>query len=163
MGLRRNKSTDGGGAGRDGPAGPRADAAVELRGVGRRHGRGAFAVHALRTLGLALPRGSSTAVTGPSGSGRSAFLQCATGPGRPSTGSVRLGGTGTTGMNENELTTLRRSRLGFVFQSFNLLPALTVEQNTPLPMRPANAPAAGARPKSSDFCAARWTAPVRRS
>ncbi|WP_186777692.1 ABC transporter ATP-binding protein [Streptomyces salinarius] len=109
--------------------------AVELRGVRRRYGRGTGAVHALAGIDLALPRGTFTAVMGPSGSGKSTFLQCAAGLDRPSAGSVRLGGTEITGMSENELTELRRSRLGFVFQAFNLLPSLTVEQNVLLPMR----------------------------
>ncbi|MFH8241252.1 ABC transporter ATP-binding protein [Streptomyces sp. NPDC018321] len=109
--------------------------AVELRGVRRQYGRGAGTVHALAGVDLALPRGTFTAVMGPSGSGKSTFLQCAAGLDRPSAGSVRLGGTEITGMSENELTELRRSRLGFVFQAFNLLPSLTVEQNVLLPMR----------------------------
>jgi putative ABC transport system ATP-binding protein len=109
--------------------------AVELRGVRRRYGRGAGTVHALAGVDLALPRGTFTAVMGPSGSGKSTFLQCAAGLDRPSEGSVRLGGTEITGMGENELTELRRSRLGFVFQAFNLLPSLTVEQNVLLPLR----------------------------
>jgi putative ABC transport system ATP-binding protein len=108
---------------------------VELRGVRRRYGRGGSAVHALRDIDLALPRGSFTAVMGPSGSGKSTFLQCAAGLDRPTAGTVRLGGTEITGMSENKLTALRRTRLGFVFQAFNLLPSLTVEQNVLLPMR----------------------------
>ncbi|MFF8534548.1 ABC transporter ATP-binding protein [Streptomyces sp. SAS_267] len=109
--------------------------AVELRGVRRQYGRGKGAVHALGGVDLALPRGTFTAVMGPSGSGKSTFLQCAAGLDRPSAGSVRLGGTEITGMRENQLTELRRSRLGFVFQAFNLLPSLTVEENVLLPMR----------------------------
>ncbi|MFJ4838408.1 ABC transporter ATP-binding protein [Streptomyces sp. NPDC088746] len=109
--------------------------AVELRGVRRRYGRGSGAVHALAGVDLALPRGTFTAVMGPSGSGKSTFLQCAAGLDQPSAGSVRLGGTEITGMSENQLTELRRSRLGFVFQAFNLLPSLTVEQNVLLPLR----------------------------
>ncbi|MFD6437137.1 ABC transporter ATP-binding protein [Streptomyces venezuelae] len=111
------------------------DWAVELRGVRRQYGRGSGAVHALAGIDLALPRGSFTAVMGPSGSGKSTFLQCAAGLDRPSGGTVRLGGTEITGMSENKLTALRRTRLGFVFQAFNLLPSLTVEQNVVLPMR----------------------------
>ncbi|MFE5619686.1 ABC transporter ATP-binding protein [Streptomyces sp. NPDC056470] len=114
---------------------PPGGAAVELTGVRRQYGRGAGAVHALRGIDLALPRGSFTAVMGPSGSGKSTFLQCAAGLDRPTAGSVRLGGTEIGGMSENRLTELRRSRLGFVFQAFNLLPSLTVEQNVLLPMR----------------------------
>lgn len=92
-------------------------------------------MHALAGIDLGLRRGTFTAVMGPSGSGKSTFLQCAAGLDRPTAGSVRLGGTEITGMSENELTELRRSRLGFVFQAFNLLPSLTVEQNVLLPMR----------------------------
>ncbi|AXK34161.1 ABC transporter ATP-binding protein [Streptomyces armeniacus] len=111
------------------------DHAVELRGVSRRYGHGSGAVHALRGIDLALARGTFTAVMGPSGSGKSTFLQCAAGLDRPSSGTVALGGTEITGMSENRLTALRRTRLGFVFQSFNLLPSLTVEQNVLLPLR----------------------------
>jgi len=112
-----------------------ADWAVELHGVTRRYGRGNSAVHALRGIDLTLPPATFTAVMGPSGSGKSTFLQCAAGLDRPTKGTVRLGGTEITGMRENRLTALRRTRLGFVFQAFNLLPSLTVEQNVVLPMR----------------------------
>lgn len=151
MGLRRSKRRDerradqrsygegapGAGPWQQGAGHAPADpgAAVELRGVRRQYGKGTGAVHALRGIDLALPRGSFTAVMGPSGSGKSTFLQCAAGLDRPTEGSVRLGGTEITGMSENKLTILRRSRLGFVFQAFNLLPSLTVEQNVLLPMR----------------------------
>ncbi|MEU6877010.1 ABC transporter ATP-binding protein [Streptomyces sp. NPDC046712] len=127
MGLRRTKRPE--------HPTPPSGAAVELAGVRRQYGRGDGAVHALRGIDLALPHGSFTAVMGPSGSGKSTFLQCAAGLDRPTAGSVRLGGTEISGMSENRLTELRRSRLGFVFQAFNLLPSLTVEQNVLLPMR----------------------------
>ncbi|MEU8773880.1 ABC transporter ATP-binding protein [Streptomyces sp. NPDC048606] len=131
MGFRRERRQ------RDGEhtTDPHGTPAVELRGVRRVYGRGATAVHALRGIDIALPRGSFTAVMGPSGSGKSTFLQCAAGLDLPTEGSVRLGGTELTGMNENQLTELRRSRLGFVFQAFNLMPSLTVEQNVLLPVR----------------------------
>ncbi|MEV5592520.1 ABC transporter ATP-binding protein [Streptomyces sp. NPDC052496] len=120
-------------------AGPEQEAghscAVELRGVRRQYGRGAGAVHALRGIDLTLPHGSFTAVMGPSGSGKSTLLQCAAGLDRPTGGTVRVGGTDLTRMRESRLTTLRRERLGFVFQAFNLLPSLTAEQNVALPMR----------------------------
>ncbi|MFI0740275.1 ABC transporter ATP-binding protein [Streptomyces sp. NPDC021100] len=109
--------------------------AVELRAVRRRYGRGEGAVEALRGVDLALPGGSFTAVMGPSGSGKSTFLQCAAGLDRPSSGEVLLGGEAITGLSEDRLTKLRRSRVGFVFQSFNLLPSLTVQQNVLLPQR----------------------------
>ncbi|MGY1435743.1 ABC transporter ATP-binding protein [Streptomyces reniochalinae] len=106
--------------------------AVELRGVTRRYGRG---VRALGGIDLTLPYGSFTAVMGPSGSGKSTLLQCAAGLDRPTSGTVRLGGTDLAALGENKLTELRRTRLGFVFQAFNLLPSLTVEQNVLLPLR----------------------------
>jgi putative ABC transport system ATP-binding protein len=109
--------------------------AVELRGVRRTYGRGDAAVHALRGIDLALMKGSFTAVMGPSGSGKSTFLQCAAGLDRPTGGAVLLAGEDITGLSENRLTKLRRSRIGFVFQSFNLLPSLTVQQNVMLPQR----------------------------
>ncbi|MEU5581320.1 ABC transporter ATP-binding protein [Streptomyces huasconensis] len=138
MGLRRKHRTEERAGAVVTPPMPGArpgDWAVELRGVRRQYGRGTGAVHALAGIDLALPRGSFTAVMGPSGSGKSTFLQCAAGLDRPTSGTVRLGGTEITGMSENKLTALRRSRLGFVFQAFNLLPSLTVEQNVVLPMR----------------------------
>jgi putative ABC transport system ATP-binding protein len=110
-------------------------AAVELRGVRRTYGRGDSAVHALRGIDMALPRGTFTALMGPSGSGKSTFLQCAAGLDRPTAGAVFLGEVEITKMSEKRLTELRRSRVGFVFQSFNLLPSLTVLQNVSLPQR----------------------------
>ncbi|MCZ4125997.1 ABC transporter ATP-binding protein [Streptomyces sp. H39-S7] len=118
-----------------GRTGTVAGAAVELRSVRRTYGRGDSTVHALRGIDLALPRGSFTAVMGPSGSGKSTFLQCAAGLDKPTAGTVHLGGADITGLNENKLTRLRRSRIGFIFQSFNLLPSLTVQQNILLPQR----------------------------
>ncbi|MGC0318851.1 putative ABC transport system ATP-binding protein [Kitasatospora acidiphila] len=115
----------------DRPAHP----AIELHGVRRTHGRGDKAVHALRGIDLVLSHGSFTALMGPSGSGKSTFLQCAAGLDRPDAGEIRLGGEEITRLSENQLTKLRRSRIGFVFQSFNLLPSLTVEQNVLLPQR----------------------------
>ncbi|MEU6123855.1 ABC transporter ATP-binding protein [Streptomyces sp. NPDC047123] len=138
MGLRRKKRAGDGATAAvtpPMPTGRPGDWAVELRGVHRRYGRGSGAVHALAGIDLALARGSFTAVMGPSGSGKSTFLQCAAGLDRPTGGTVHLGGTEITGMSENKLTALRRTRLGFVFQAFNLLPSLTVEQNVVLPMR----------------------------
>ncbi|WP_327682308.1 ABC transporter ATP-binding protein [Kitasatospora sp. NBC_00458] len=112
-----------------------AHTAIELRGVRRSYGRGGETVHALRGVDLALGHGTFTAVMGPSGSGKSTFLQCAAGLDRPTAGEVYLGGEEITKLSENRLTKLRRSRIGFVFQSFNLLPSLTVLQNVLLPQR----------------------------
>ncbi|MFE7564007.1 ABC transporter ATP-binding protein [Kitasatospora sp. NPDC057500] len=114
---------------------PAAHAAIELRGVRRSYGRGGETVHALRGIDLALGHGTFTAVMGPSGSGKSTFLQCAAGLDRPTAGEVYLGGEEITRLSEDRLTRLRRDRIGFVFQSFNLLPSLTVLQNVLLPQR----------------------------
>ncbi|WP_406279317.1 ABC transporter ATP-binding protein [Embleya sp. NBC_00896] len=109
--------------------------AVSLAGVERIHGKGSTAVTALREITVAIPRGSFTAVMGPSGSGKSTFLQCAAGLDSPTAGTVRLGETMLTGLNETQLTELRRERVGFVFQAFNLMPSLTVLENITLPLR----------------------------
>jgi putative ABC transport system ATP-binding protein len=113
--------------------------AVRLDAVSKVYGRGQSAVAALREVSVGIPRGTFTAVMGPSGSGKSTFLHCAAGLDLPSSGSVRLGGTDLTGMNENALTELRRQRVGFVFQAFNLISALTVTENVTLPLRLAGA------------------------
>jgi len=109
--------------------------AVWLTAVTRTYGRGANPVRALDDVSLTIPRGSFTAVMGPSGSGKSTFLHCAAGLDSPTSGRVELGGTDLTGMNETRLTELRRARIGFVFQAFNLVNALTVRQNIELPLR----------------------------
>src|SRR5947209_10973174 len=109
--------------------------AVALRDVRKVFGRGEGAVVALDGVSAALAPGSFTAIMGPSGSGKSTFLNVAAGLDRPSAGSVTLGDTDLTGLSERRLTILRRERIGFVFQAFNLMPSLTVAQNIGLPLR----------------------------
>jgi putative ABC transport system ATP-binding protein len=109
--------------------------AVALRDVRKVHGKGDGAVVALDAVSVALPRGSFTAIMGPSGSGKSTFLNVAAGLDRPTSGTVALGDTDLAGLSERRLTILRRKRIGFVFQAFNLLPSLTVAQNIGLPLR----------------------------
>ncbi|MEV0648757.1 ABC transporter ATP-binding protein [Phytomonospora sp. NPDC050363] len=112
--------------------------AVRLTGLRKTYGAGESAVHALADVSLSFATGGFTAVMGPSGSGKSTLLQCAAGLDRPDAGSVLLGGgdpVELTGLSEKRLTVLRRERIGFVFQSFNLLPTLTAEQNVGLPVR----------------------------
>ncbi|MFG1957259.1 ABC transporter ATP-binding protein [Nonomuraea sp. NPDC049028] len=108
---------------------------LRLDAVSKVYGKGQGAVAALREVSIGIPRGSFTAVMGPSGSGKSTFLYCAAGLDVPSSGSVRLGGTELAGMDETALTELRRQRIGFVFQAFNLVSALTVIENITLPLR----------------------------
>ncbi|UNZ16086.1 ABC transporter ATP-binding protein [Streptomyces sp. 891-h] len=121
-----------------------ADRAVSLRQLTRRYGTGPGAVTALDGVSLDFHHGTFTAVMGPSGSGKSTLLQCAAGLDRPTSGSVTLAGAELTGLSETRLTLLRRRHIGFVFQSFNLLPSLTAEQNVGLPLR-----LAGRRPSSA--------------
>src|SRR3954454_22206727 len=108
---------------------------VELTDVTRVFGRGDGAVNALDGVTLSLRRGTFTAIMGPSGSGKSTLLQSAAGLDRPTSGRVRLGEHELTELGERALAGLRRERIGFVFQSFNLLGALTAEQNVSLPSR----------------------------
>ena len=109
--------------------------ALELDAVRKVYGAGDGAVTALDGVSVGLRRGSFTAVMGPSGSGKSTFLHCAAGLDRPTSGRVMLGETEIGKLKENALTVLRRSRIGFVFQAYNLLPSLTVSQNITLPLR----------------------------
>jgi putative ABC transport system ATP-binding protein len=92
-------------------------------------------VTALAGVDLDLSRGSFTAVMGPSGSGKSTLLHVAAGLDRPTSGTVMFADTDLAKLSERRLTILRRERIGFVFQAFNLLPSLTVQQNIGLPLR----------------------------
>lgn len=109
--------------------------AVELRAVSKIYGTGAAAVTALDTVDVTIAPASFTAVMGPSGSGKSTLLHCAAGLDRATHGDVVIDGVALRGLSERALTRLRRERVGFVFQAFNLIPALTAEQNVVLPQR----------------------------
>ncbi|MFF2190679.1 ABC transporter ATP-binding protein [Streptomyces sp. NPDC058155] len=110
------------------------ETAVRLDAVAKIYGDGDNRVAALKELTLSFGAGTFTAVMGPSGSGKSTFLHCAAGLVKPTSGSVFVGGTDLAHMDEVQLTKLRRDRIGFIFQAFNLLPALTVMQNILLPL-----------------------------
>ncbi|MCG5442462.1 ABC transporter ATP-binding protein [Micromonospora sp. NIE79] len=121
------------------------DNVVELDGVTRIYGSRRRPVAALRSVSLAVGAGTFVAVMGATGSGKSTLLQCAAGLDRPTSGRVRLAGRDVTRMREGALTRLRRDRVGFVFQSYNLLSELTVRQNVLLPRR-----LGGPRPRPLD-------------
>ena len=108
--------------------------AVSARGLTRAYGRGDAQVHALRGVDVDFASGAFTAIMGPSGSGKSTLMHCLAGLDAPTSGSVRIGGTEITGLDDTALTRLRRDRVGFVFQAFNLVPTLTAEQNIVLPL-----------------------------
>src|SRR5438270_4764400 len=118
--------------------------AVALREVRKVHGRGDGAVVASDGVSVGLAAGSFTAIMGPSGLGKSIFLNVAAGLDRPTSGTVTLGDTDLARLSERKLTILRRERIGFVFQAFNLMPSLTVAQNIALPLR-----LDGSRPRRS--------------
>jgi putative ABC transport system ATP-binding protein len=99
------------------------------------YGRGPAAVRALDGVGLDVPAGRFTAIMGPSGSGKSTLMHLMAGLDSATSGSVRLGGIELTRCSDAQLTAVRRDRIGFVFQAFNLLPQLTAEQNLDLPAR----------------------------
>jgi len=112
--------------------------AVAAHAVGRRYGEGDTAVDALRGVSLEVPRGQLTAVMGPSGSGKSTLMHILAGLDQPTSGSVEIAGIEITTLRDNELTKLRRRRIGFVFQFFHLLPHLTVAENVALPLSFSN-------------------------
>jgi putative ABC transport system ATP-binding protein len=109
--------------------------AVALDGVTKTYGSGEGLVRALDDVSLAFEPGTFSAIMGPSGSGKTTLLQCAAGLDRPDRGNVQIGATDLTGLGERRLAQLRRRHVGFVFQSFNLLPSLTAAQNVILPLR----------------------------
>src|SRR3954468_10275550 len=125
--------------------------AVALRDVRKVHGKGDGAVVALDGVTVDLPRGSFTAIMGPSGSGKSTFLNVAAGLDRPTSGTVTLGDVDLARLSERRLTILRRERIGFVFQAFNLLPSLPVAQN----IEPPNGAAARVKRSTGRDAAAR--------
>jgi putative ABC transport system ATP-binding protein len=107
---------------------------VEASGVSRRFGEGEAAVDALLDVSTGFDRGRFTAIMGPSGSGKSTLMHILAGLDRPTAGTVVLDGQEITSLDDAELTKLRRDKLGFVFQFFNLLPVLTAEENLVLPL-----------------------------
>ena len=107
---------------------------LRMDAVTKIYGKGTTAVTALDEVSVTIPRGTFTAVMGPSGSGKSTFLHCAAGLDRPTSGSIVVGGDDITGLSSGSLTTWRARHVGFVFQLYNLLPALTAERNVELPL-----------------------------
>ena len=117
------------------PQASQSAAAVRSRGLRKVYGSGETAVHALRGVDVAFARGEFTAIMGPSGSGKSTLMHCLAGLDTATAGSVWLGDTELTSLRDDQLTSLRRQRVGFVFQSFNLLPVLDALENITLPMQ----------------------------
>jgi putative ABC transport system ATP-binding protein len=119
---------------------------VTASGLTKTYGSGPSAVRALAGVSAAFTKGEFTAIMGPSGSGKSTFMHCLAGLDTVDSGTVTIGGTPLNGLSDTELTRLRRDRLGFVFQAFNLLPTLTAQENILLPLQ-----LAGTRPDQDWF------------
>jgi putative ABC transport system ATP-binding protein len=107
---------------------------VSANDVTRRYGEGEAAVDALAGVSVAFPAGAFTAIMGPSGSGKSTLMHILAGLDRPTAGSVVLDGVELANLDDKRLTELRRDKVGFIFQSFNLLPVLTAAENIVLPL-----------------------------
>jgi putative ABC transport system ATP-binding protein len=123
---------------------PLSSAAVQARALRKIYGTGETAVRALDGVDVAFAAGEFTAIMGPSGSGKSTLMHCLAGLDTATAGEVWLGGTELTRLRDDELTRLRRQRIGFVFQAFNLLPVLNARDNIVLPMQ-----LAGLRPDTT--------------
>nr|WP_205862619.1 ABC transporter ATP-binding protein [Planosporangium thailandense] len=115
------------------PAGVRT--AARVVGATKLYGRGDSAVQALDNVSVDFPAGAFTAIMGPSGSGKSTLLHCLAGLDTLTAGRVFIGDTDVSGLSDADLTLLRRNRLGFIFQTYNLVPTLTAEENIVLPLR----------------------------
>ena len=114
---------------------PATAAAANADGVTKLYGEGDSAVAALDGVTVGVGTGEFTAIMGPSGSGKSTLLHVLAGLDRPTSGSIHVGDTDITALNDKQLTLLRRDQIGFIFQSFNLLPTLTAAENILLPLK----------------------------
>ncbi len=110
------------------------DVVIGCRDLERRFGSGETAVDALRSVSLEVTRGELVAIMGPSGSGKSTLMHLLAGLDRPSGGTVSIAGVDPAHLKDTQLTKLRRAHVGFIFQSFNLLPTLSAEENVTLPL-----------------------------
>ena len=122
------------------------DSVVEAHGLSRVYGEGDAAVHALRGVTLGVERAKLTAVMGPSGSGKSTLMHLLAALDQPTEGHVSIAGNRLDDLNDTQITKLRRTHIGFIFQFFNLLPMLTAEENIVLPLT-----LAGERPDEAFF------------
>src|SRR5574337_505974 len=121
---------------------------IELKNAGKKYQQGTREVHALRNVSLFIKKGEFLSIMGPSGSGKSTLLNLIGGLDQPSSGEIFIDGKPLHGIGDNELTLIRRKRVGFIFQFFNLLPVLTAVENVSLPLLLDGAPLSAIRPKA---------------
>lgn len=107
---------------------------LEIKSISKTYGKGETAVHALKEVSFSVPKGEYVAIVGESGSGKSTLLNMIGALDMPTSGKVLIGGKDIFAMNDSKLTVFRRRNIGFIFQSFNLIPELTVEQNIIFPV-----------------------------
>ena len=108
--------------------------AARAEGASKVYGSGDTEVHALRSVDVRFDKGAFTAIMGPSGSGKSTLMHCMAGLDRLTDGEAYVGETPISSLNDKQLTELRRNKVGFIFQAFNLIPTLTARENVTLPM-----------------------------
>ena len=121
---------------------------LETRALKKTYGSGELRVEALRGIDLKVEAGEFLAIMGPSGSGKSTLLHLLGGVDRPASGQVLLEGADLSALSDDERTILRRQRIGFIFQSFNLLPTLSAEENVSLPLELGGTPTSAARARA---------------
>ena len=121
---------------------------IEIRNAGKKYQQGAREVHALRSVSLSITGGEFLSIMGPSGSGKSTLLNLIGGLDQPTSGEIFMDGRPLHGISDDELTLLRRRRVGFIFQFFNLLPILTAIENVCLPLLLEGIPISRIRPKA---------------
>ncbi|MPV36859.1 ABC transporter ATP-binding protein [Georgenia subflava] len=119
---------------------PVGDAIASARGLTKVYGTGETMVRALDGVDVDLARGELTAIMGPSGSGKSTLMHCLAGLDSPTDGTIEVDGVEISRMSQRQLTKLRRTRIGFVFQAYNLVPTLTAAENITLPLDIARRP-----------------------
>jgi len=126
---------------------------IELKHVGRVYKRGAKEIHALQRVTLSIGKGEFLGIMGPSGSGKSTLLNLIGGLDQPTSGEIFIEGRPLHGVSDDELTLIRRRKVGFIFQFFNLLPILTASENVSLPLLLEGIPYADVKPKALSLLA----------
>ncbi len=124
---------------------------IELKNASKSYKQGAREVHALRDVSLSIKKGEFLSVMGPSGSGKSTLLNLIGGLDQPSSGEIFIDNRPLHGISDDELTLIRRRRVGFIFQFFNLLPILTAAENVSLPLLLEGKPFSQIKPKAEDL------------